>query len=62
MQIGCIECGVSSYPIKTADTFKEAHEIAVKHPSTWKSEGGDGHVMIIDLDTFDVKEIYDGDK
>jgi len=48
-QVGCIECGVSSYPIKVSQTFEEAKEVALKHPSTWESEGGDGYVTIIDL-------------
>lgn len=50
-QIGCIECGVSSYPIKICGTLEEAKEVESKHPSTWDSEGGDGFVMIIDLST-----------
>jgi len=48
-QVGCIECGVSSYPIKTADDLEEAKTIADNHPDTWGSEGGDGYVTIIDL-------------
>jgi hypothetical protein len=51
MQIGCIECGVSSYPIKIVDTLKDAKEVSKNHPSTWDTEGGDGYVMIINLDT-----------
>lgn len=39
-QVGCIECGVSSYPIKVTDTLKEAKAVAENHPSTWDSEGG----------------------
>lgn len=50
-QVGCIECGVSSYPIHTTETLQEAKEIANKHPSTWESEGGDGYVTIIDLNS-----------
>lgn len=50
-QVGCIECGVSSYPIKTAETIEEAKAIAKAHPSTWDSEGGDGYVTIIDIET-----------
>lgn len=49
-QVGCIECGVSSYPVKTAETLEEAKDIADKHPSTWDSEDGDGYVTIIDLE------------
>lgn len=49
MQIGCIECGVSSYPIKVCKTIKEAIEVKNNHPSTWDSEGGDGYVTIIDI-------------
>ena len=50
-QVGCIECGVSSYPIKKVDTLEEAQGVAKDHPSPWDSEGGDGYVTIIDLDT-----------
>lgn len=50
-QVGCIECGVSSYPIKIADTIEQAKDIAEAHPSTWDSEGGDGYVTIINLET-----------
>ena len=50
-QVGCIECGVSSYPIKVCGTLEEATKVALEHPSTWDSEGGDGFVTIIDLET-----------
>ena len=46
VQIGCIECGVSSYPIGIYDTLEEAQNIKEAHPSTWESEGGDGYVSI----------------
>ena len=49
-QVGCIECGVDSYPIKTAETIEEANEIKKGHPSTWDSEGGGGYLTIIDLE------------
>lgn len=49
-QVGCIECGVSSYPIKTVETIEEAREVAKNHPNTWDSEGGDGYVTIIDVE------------
>ena len=49
MQIGCIECGVSSYPIKICSSLVEAKQCAYNHPSTWKTEGGEGYTMIIDL-------------
>jgi hypothetical protein len=62
-QVGCSECGVSSYPIKVCTTLQEAEEIEKKHPSTWDSEGGDGFVMIIDLDACkDVDDIDDADE
>ena len=48
-QVGCIECGVSSYPIRVTQTLEEAREVAKAHPSTWETEGGDGYVSIIDL-------------
>lgn len=48
-QIGCIECGVSSYPIKMCQTAEEAKAVAKSHPSTWETEGGEGYVTIIDL-------------
>ena len=46
VQIGCIECGVSSYPIGIYDTLEEATKVKEDHPSTWESEGGDGYVEI----------------
>ena len=46
VQIGCIECGVSSYPIGIYDTLEEAKKVRESHPSTWESEGGDGYVEI----------------
>lgn len=48
-QVGCIECGVTSYPIKVTETPEEAIKVAKDHPSTWESEGGDGYVTIINL-------------
>jgi hypothetical protein len=48
-QVGCIECDVSSYPIKVCETLEEAEACKKAHPSTWESEGGDGYVTIIDL-------------
>jgi len=50
-QVGCIECGVSSYPIKVVETIEEALDTAEKHPGTWDSEGGDGYVTIVDLES-----------
>lgn len=50
-QVGCIECGVSSYPIKITETLQEAEIVMSNHPSTWETEGGDGFVTIIDLET-----------
>ncbi len=48
-QVGCIECGVSSFPVKCAETLDEAIAIARAHPDTWDSEGGDGFITVIDL-------------
>lgn len=48
-QVGCIECGVSSYPVKVCDTLEQAQDVAKNHPSTWDTEGGDGYVTIIDV-------------
>lgn len=50
-QVGCMECGVSSYPIRVCETLQEAEAVQNNHPSTWDSEGGDGYVTIIDLKT-----------
>ena len=50
-QVGCIECSVTSYPIKVCETLEEAETVAKQHPSTWESEGGEGFVTIIDLET-----------
>lgn len=49
-QVGCIECGVSSYPIKVCASLDDASAVKAAHPSTWDSEGGDGYVTIIDLE------------
>ena len=49
LQIGCIECGVSSYPIKTFENLEDAKKCRDEHPSTWDSEGGDGRIAIYDL-------------
>lgn len=46
VQIGCIECGVSSYPIGVYNTLEEAEKVYRDHPSTWDTEGGDGYVEI----------------
>jgi len=50
-QVGCIECGVTSYPIGLSETLAGAREIKENHPSIWDTEGGDGYVQIIDLVT-----------
>lgn len=50
-QVGCIECGVSSYAVSKHDKLEDAVEAAKAHPSTWDSEGGDGYVSVINLDT-----------
>lgn len=52
-QVGCIECGVSSYPIKLCETQEEAEKIKADYPSTWDTEGGDGFIDIIDLKNFE---------
>lgn len=49
-QVGCIECGVSSYPIKTCATLEDAEAVAKAHPSTWETEGGEGYVTILNLE------------
>ena len=54
-QVGCIECGVSSYPVSKHESLEDARSAAKSHPSTWETEGGDGYVTIIDLDT--LKEV-----
>ena len=51
VQIGCIECGVSSYPIGLYDTLEEAKKVRESHPSTWVSEGGEGYVEIWGVST-----------
>tara|TARA_Y100000593_G_scaffold89379_1_gene173507 strand:+ start:321 stop:719 length:399 start_codon:yes stop_codon:yes gene_type:complete len=48
-QIGCIECGVPSYPIGLVDTEEQAKSIAESYPSTWTLYGGDGYIEIIPL-------------
>ena len=49
VQIGCLECGVSSFPIALVNTRKEAEKIRENHPSTWDTEGGDGYADVWDL-------------
>jgi len=56
-QIGCIECGVSSYAIKTTKTLEEAKLYANAHPSTWDSEGGDGYVEVLNLETLQTEYV-----
>ena len=46
VQIGSIECDVSSYPIGIYDTLKKAKKVRKAHPSTWVSEGGQGYTEI----------------
>lgn len=55
-QVGCIECGVSSYPIALCKTKEEAQSIKDRYPSTWYTEGGDGFIDIIDLHNFEKPE------
>lgn len=55
-QVGCIECGVSSYPIMVTETLERAKLLADNHPSTWDREGGAGFVVVIDL--LECKEVY----
>lgn len=59
-QIGCIECGVSSYPIQTTYTLEEAKRIAENHPSTWDTEGGEGYAIVIDLEA--CTTVWDGNQ
>ena len=58
LQIGCIECGVSSYPIKCTNDLNEAIQTAREHPSTWGTEGGDGYAGIWDIELCEVVD-YD---
>ena len=44
-QVGCIECGLPSYPIALAGTLEDAAFVARSHPRT-----RDGYVMVIDLE------------
>ena len=46
VQIGCIQCEVSSYPVGIYDTLEEEQNAKEAHTSTWESEGGDGYVEI----------------
>ena len=46
VQIGCIECGVSSYPVGIYNTLKKAKKVRKAHPNTWVSEGGQGYTEI----------------
>ena len=50
VQIGCIECGVSSYPVGLYNTLEEARKVRESHPSTWESEAGEGYVEIWAID------------
>ena len=51
MQIGCMECGVSTYMIASSDDLQELKEIEKNHPDTWESEGGDGYTVIFNTET-----------
>ena len=42
VQIGCIECGVSSYPVGVYDTLEDAE----KAYRAWDVEGGHGYAEI----------------
>lgn len=55
VQIGCIECGVDSYPIGIYDNLKEAIEAKENHPDIWESEHGEGYVDIWLIDGNKVK-------
>ena len=39
VQIGCIDCGVSSYPIGIYNTLKKAKKVRKAHHNTWVSQG-----------------------
>ena len=54
MLIGCIECGVPSYPIATTETEEEAIEIVEEQESTWKLFGGDGFYAVYELSTLPI--------
>ena len=53
VQVGCIECGVSSYPIGFFETIKEAEEAKKNHPSSWDTEGGESEIYIWDTTNID---------
>lgn len=57
VQIGCIECHVSSYAVSSHNDKHEAIEAAKNHPSTWDSEGGDGYTTVFCTDTLEEIEI-----
>ena len=40
--IGCIECGVPSYPVAITETKEQAEIIVNQQKSTWELYGGDG--------------------
>lgn len=48
MLIGCIECGVPSYPIAITETEEEATAIVDEQESTWKLFGGDGYYAVFE--------------
>ena len=49
-QVGCIECGVSSFPVSIHESLEDAKAAQERHPSTWETEGGDGYSLIIDIE------------
>ena len=51
VQIGCIECGVSSYPVGIYNTLKKAKKVRKAHPNTQVSEGGQGYTEIWAVNT-----------
>lgn len=42
LQIGCIECGVSSYPVAWCSTYEEAKRKREEYPSMCESECCEG--------------------
>ena len=47
--IGCLECGVPSYPLAIVETLEDAEAVKDFYPGTWVMHGGDGYVEIIEL-------------
>jgi hypothetical protein len=57
--IGCIECGVPSFPIGKYNSIEAATEAARQVPDSWQLHGGESELVILDLDTLQQRKLVD---